>query len=96
LKELARVEKVHVMGLVRNINSTYVEVNRNLKILEEESVVTDNRVGRMRVIRLNRENPKTTLLLQALKILSMPTKATSKPAKTYPPRQMKIRRPSLS
>ena len=62
------------MGLARNINSTYVEVNRNVKILEKEGVVTDQRVGRMRVISLNYENPKTTLLLKALKILNMQTK----------------------
>lgn len=74
LKELSRVKTVHIMGLVRNINSTYIEVNRNIKILEEEGVVIDQRVGRMRMLRLNRENPKTALLLQALKILSTQTK----------------------
>jgi hypothetical protein len=72
------------MGLVRNINSTYVEVNRNFKILEKEGIVTDQRVGRLRVIRLNRENPTTTLLLQALKILSNQTKTTAIPIKTCP------------
>jgi hypothetical protein len=58
------------MKLVRNINSTYIEVNRNLKILEKEGVITDKHVGRLRIIKLNRENPKTELLLQALRILS--------------------------
>lgn len=74
LKELSRVKTVHVMGLVRNINSTYGEVNRNLKILEGEDVVTDQHVGRLRMIKLNHKNPKTKLLLQALKILSTQTK----------------------
>jgi hypothetical protein len=62
------------MGLVRNINSTYVEVNRNLKILQNEGVVFDQRVGRMRMLKLNHENPKTDLLLKALKILNTKTK----------------------
>jgi DeoR/GlpR family transcriptional regulator of sugar metabolism len=77
LKELSRVKTVHVMGLVRNINSTYVEVNRNLKLLEKEGVVIDQRIGRMRMLRLNHENPKTKLLLQALKILNTQTKTKS-------------------
>lgn len=84
LKGLSKVKQTPIMGLVRNINSTYVEVNRNFKILEKEGIVTDQRVGRLRVIRLNRENPTTTLLLQALKILSNQTKTTDIPIKTCP------------
>jgi hypothetical protein len=57
------------MGLVRKINSTYNEVNRNLIILEKEGIVTNIRCGRMRVIKLNRENPKAVLLLQVLQQL---------------------------
>ena len=85
LKELSRVKKVHIMGLVRNINSTYIEVNRNIKILEKEGVVTDQRVGRMRMLRLNHENPKTKVLLQALKILNTQTKIKSNLEKTCLP-----------
>ena len=77
LKELSRVKTVHIMRLVRNMNSTYVEVNRNIKILEDEGVVIDQRFGRMRMLRLNLENPKTKLLLQALKILNTQTKTKS-------------------
>jgi predicted transcriptional regulator len=57
------------MELVRKVNSTYNQVNSNLQILREEGIVFDERFGRMRVIRLNKDNPKTVLLLQALKIL---------------------------
>jgi hypothetical protein len=57
------------MELVRKVNSTYNQVNSNLQILEKEGIVFDEHFGRMRVIRLNRENPRTTRLLQALKIL---------------------------
>jgi len=57
------------MELVRKVNSTYNQVNVNLQILQKDGIVFDEHVGRMRVIRLNRENPRTPLLLQALKIL---------------------------
>jgi DNA-binding transcriptional ArsR family regulator len=73
LKSLSERKEINVMGLVRRINSTYNEVNRNLTILEREGIITDARCGRMRLIRLNRENPKTVLLLQVLKQLEYET-----------------------
>jgi hypothetical protein len=60
------------MDLVQKVNSTYNQVNSNLQILREEGIIVDQHLGRMRVIRLNKENPKTALLLQALKILETP------------------------
>ena len=69
LKVLSRAGRVNVMELVRKVNSTYSQVNPNLRILSEEEIIVDEHFGRMRVIRLNRENPKTDALLQALKIL---------------------------
>jgi len=68
LEELS-IKGVNVMRLVRRINSTYNEVNRNLIILEREGIITNTRCGRMRLVKLNRENPKTVLLLQVLKQL---------------------------
>ena len=72
LKVLSRDGRVNVMALVRKVNSTYSQVNPNLRILAKEGLIFDEHFGRMRVIRLNRENPKTAALLQALKILGTP------------------------
>jgi hypothetical protein len=57
------------MELVRKVNSTYNQVNSNLQILRKEGIAFDEHLGRMRVIKLNRENPRTKLLLQALRML---------------------------
>ena len=57
------------MALVRKVNSTYNQVNSNLHILQKEGIVFDEHFGRMRVISLNKENSRTRLLLQALKML---------------------------
>jgi len=62
------------MKLVSNLNTTYNEVTRNLAILEKEGLITDEyrvkvRHGKVRVIILNRDNPKTKLLLTILKTL---------------------------
>lgn len=56
------------MKLVRIVNSTYNEVDRNLRILEREGNVTQRYEGRKRVIRLNLKNEKTVVLLKLLTI----------------------------
>jgi predicted transcriptional regulator len=57
------------MELVRKVNSTYNQVNSNIHILREEGIVFDEHIGRMRIVRLNREDSKAVFLLQALKML---------------------------
>jgi predicted transcriptional regulator len=72
LRVLSSSGRTNVMKLVQKVNSTYNQVNSNLQILQKEEIIFDEHFGRMRVIRLNRENPKTARLLQALKILETP------------------------
>lgn len=69
LETLSKPGGMNVMALMRKINSTYNETNRNLKILEQEGIITSEVYGRVRYIKLNRKNPRTALLLQALKTL---------------------------
>jgi hypothetical protein len=62
------------MRLVSNVNSTYNELNRNLSILAKEGIITDEyrvkvKHGKVRVIALKRDNPKTKLLVDTLKAL---------------------------
>jgi predicted transcriptional regulator len=59
-----------MMELVRKTNSTYNQVNMNLRILADEGIVFDRHLGRMRSIRLNKENLKAQRLLKALRILA--------------------------
>ena len=59
----------NVMQLILKINGKYPQVNAELQILQKEDLIIDQHVGRMRIIRLNKENPNTGLLLQALKLL---------------------------
>jgi hypothetical protein len=59
----------NITSLVRKTNSTYNETMRNLKILEGHGVVIISHLGRVVWIRLDRENPKTIVLLQVLKTL---------------------------
>jgi predicted transcriptional regulator len=83
LRVLSSNGRANVMELVRKVNSTYNQVNSNLQILRNEGIIFDEHFGRMRVIRLNKENPRTTLLLQALKILE--TSEDMQPSKNRKP-----------
>lgn len=67
--------ELRVMQLVHKVGSPYHEVNRNLGILEAEGIIINKyskpvKHSIVRIVKLNRENPKTTKLLQALKLLS--------------------------
>jgi len=80
LKTLACNREMQVMRLVSAVGSTYNELNRNLTILEKEGIITNEypikvRHGKVRVIRLNKENPKTQVLLRVLKTLDQPVNA---------------------
>jgi hypothetical protein len=57
------------MRLIVGINGKYPQVNSELHVLQTEEIITDKQIGRMRIISLNKENPKTGVLLQALKLL---------------------------
>lgn len=72
LLALAKIRKTHVTQLVRMINSTYNQVNRNLEILENEKIIKTERLGHLRIVELKIENPKTLALLKALELLDKP------------------------
>ncbi len=71
LQKLSTLNGVNIMHLVRSLNGTYNEVNRNLTILEKEGLVTQRYRGKQRLILLNFENEKTQLLLQIIGLLKI-------------------------
>jgi predicted transcriptional regulator len=68
LKALSANKEVNMMKLVRIVNSTYNEIDRNLRILENQGIITQRHFGHKRMISLNIENEKTLVLLKLLKI----------------------------
>jgi len=74
LRELSRTREMRMMKLNDNLRSTYVELNRNLLLLQREGIVMNEYrepagQGKVRIVRLNRDNPKTKILIEVLKIL---------------------------
>jgi len=65
-----------MMDLVRAVNSTYNEVDRNIDILEQEELIIQRRSGHRRIIQLNFKNEKTLIILKILKILEQTYSST--------------------
>ena len=57
------------MRLVVGVNGKYPHVNSEVLILQKEEIISERRVGRMRILALNNANQKTMRILQALKLL---------------------------
>jgi hypothetical protein len=57
------------MKLVKEVKSTYLEVDRNLRLLEEAGIITYSRIGQGRIVCLNCDDAKTQVLLAALELL---------------------------
>ena len=90
LKALSGEREVAIMELVQAVKSTYNEVNRNLHILEREGIVTQQYIGRKRIVRLNLKNQKTSTLLKALKILERAHNSSATPFKFTKEFQMSL------
>ena len=71
IKILARTTEANIMDLVRKTNSTWSEVDRNIRILESYEVVECRYNKNRRIIRLNRKNGTVDAILKALRILEM-------------------------
>jgi predicted transcriptional regulator len=83
IKILASEGSTNIMELIRKANSKYPQLNSEVRILQTEDIVIDEHVGRMRIIKLNKENPKTLTLLEALKILNNEKNINSKSTKSF-------------
>jgi DNA-binding transcriptional ArsR family regulator len=71
LKTLAEVKETHIMDLVRKTNSTWSEVDRNIKILEGLKLVESRYCQNRRLIKLNRSGGTAVVILDILKRLEM-------------------------
>jgi DNA-binding transcriptional ArsR family regulator len=69
LRALYHKHEIGLTKLVEDVNSTYNEVMRNVRILEGEGIVTLIRCGHRCYISLNYENSKTKILIEALYLL---------------------------
>jgi predicted transcriptional regulator len=72
LKILAKGE-TNIMDLVHKTNSTWLEVDRNIKFFESLGIVETTFCKNRRLIKLNKNNAMVESILKALRILEMTT-----------------------
>lgn len=70
IKYLADNGPTNIMQLILGIRGKYPQVNSELLIMQKQNIIIDKHMGRMRIIRLNKENAGTMQIIQALKILT--------------------------
>jgi hypothetical protein len=70
IKYLAENGPTNIMRLVLGTRGKYPRINSELQILQRENIIIDQHKDRMRIIKLNKENPNTALVIQALKVLN--------------------------
>ncbi|PVX24230.1 MAG: hypothetical protein CW716_10510 [Candidatus Bathyarchaeum sp.] len=71
LKLLVKKRETNIMDIVRKTNSTWSEVDRNIKFLEELGIVESRLLRNHRLIKLKERSGKVEAVLKALKILEM-------------------------
>jgi DeoR/GlpR family transcriptional regulator of sugar metabolism len=79
LRVLWKQGSMNIVDLIEKVNSTDDEVNEDLETLEKEGIVSEQQLGQVRYIKLERENQKTVILLHALKILDTKFTASKLP-----------------
>lgn len=71
LKILAKMRETNIMDLVRKTNSTWSEVDQNIKFLERLGIVESRFCQNRRLIKLKEKDGKVEAVLKALRILEM-------------------------
>ncbi len=66
LTALSQNEGLHLTEIVRRTEQSYSATERHLKDLAEANIVLEHDYGRVRVFKLNLENPKGRLLRQLI------------------------------
>lgn len=71
LKLLADKGETHITDIVRQTNSTWSEIDRNVKLLENMGIVSSRFCQNRRLIKLKKGNGKAEAVLKALEMLEM-------------------------
>jgi len=71
LKILASKGETNIMELVHQTNSTWSEIDRNIKLLKKMEIVSTRFYQNRRLIKLNEKEGKVKVVLKALRMLEM-------------------------
>jgi DNA-binding transcriptional ArsR family regulator len=66
LTVLSNAQELHLSEIARKIDQSYSSTDRHLQDLSEASIVEEHDYGRVRMFRLNLENPRARILRQLI------------------------------
>ncbi len=66
LKALADVGELNVSEIARRAGLNYATTNQHLLVLESHGLVTYKKFGRVRIFRLNEENPAARIIMELI------------------------------
>ena len=66
LKALADVGELNVSEIARRAGLNYTTTNQHLLVLESHGLVTHKKFGRVRIFRLNEENPAARIIRELI------------------------------
>jgi DNA-binding transcriptional ArsR family regulator len=66
LTVLSNVGELHLSEIARKTDQSYSATDRHLEELSEASIVEEHDYGRVRMFRLNLDNPRTKILRQLI------------------------------
>jgi len=66
LKVLADVGELNVSEIARRAGLNYATTNKHLLVLESHGLVTYKKFGRVRIFRLNEENPAARIIRELI------------------------------
>lgn len=69
LKALSRKGETNIMDLVHQTNSTWLEIDRNIRLLKKMEIVDTRFCQNRRLIKLNKKEDRVEVVLKALRML---------------------------
>jgi len=69
MKFLVKKGETNIMELVHKTNSTWCEVDRNIKFLERLGIIETRSCNKRRLVRLKRKDSRVEAVFKALRIL---------------------------
>jgi DNA-binding transcriptional ArsR family regulator len=66
LRILTEIGELNISEIVRRANLNYTTTNQHLQALETAEIICHKKFGRIRIFRLNEENPRVRIIKQLI------------------------------
>jgi predicted transcriptional regulator len=68
LRILTEIRELNISDIARRAGLNYATTNQHLQVLEKNTLVRHKTYGRIRIFRLNEENPRARMIKQLIEL----------------------------